>query len=561
MGNTSINMRRVSSRISELFLGFINMSDFPDDISKHFETRALAALALMMKTGLDVQQSSLYITDGYNDMGIDAIYLDESQKKLFVIQSKWRTDGNSAISQAEMCSFVEGLKRILNLELDGANASIIAKTSDIDEALTKIGYQISAIFIHTGNCVATDYVLRPMNELLKNTNDDISTILTFEEISFADVYSYLAKGQEQDNIVIDDVILNNWGKIDSPYCAYYGMISAAAIGEWYKTFGNALFAKNIRFYKGNTEVNEGIKKALLQEPEKFFYYNNGIKLLCNAINRKAKDSTTNVTGLFALDGVSLVNGAQTAGTIGTVFLENPDQVAKASVMIQIIDLSHVEENTAVQITKLSNTQNRIDNKDFVALDPQQERIRTELLFSHYAYLYKSGDKITDSNSQISFDEAIVALACCYEDVTYATLAKRNIGALSEDISKPPYKLLMNSSTNAFALLNCTLALRETEKYLTIKRGQTIGKQRLVCVHGNRFIVHCALQKIKQEVNFKKSILDNTVIQNIVVSVADTCIPLITDAINEFYQDSYPANIFKNGAKCKKIKEYIDRGGN
>lgn len=98
-----------------------------------------------------------------------------------------------------------------------------------------------------------------------------------------------------------------------------------------------------------------MKKVLLQEPDKFYYYNNGIKLLCKSIKRKAKDSTTNATGLFALEGVSLVNGAQTTGTIGSLFLDNPEQVSKAIVMIQIIDLSSVDTETATQITRLSNT--------------------------------------------------------------------------------------------------------------------------------------------------------------------------------------------------------------
>ena len=86
------------------------------------------------------------------------------------------------------------------------------------------------------------------------------------------MYSFLAQGQEATDITIDDVILTNWGKIDAPYTAYYGTISAAAIGGWYREYGNRLFAKNIRFYKGNTDVNDGIKRVLLQEPEHFFYF-------------------------------------------------------------------------------------------------------------------------------------------------------------------------------------------------------------------------------------------------------------------------------------------------
>lgn len=554
----NINMRRMQVRMQELFQGKIDMTDFPNNTNNHFETRALAAYALVMTSGLEVTQACTHITDGYHDMGIDAIYLDESQKVLFVIQSKWRSDGSGAIDQDEMLEFAQGIQRILEEDLAGANAKIIAKSVDIDTALTQMGYQIHAIFIHTGNQRANDYILRPISQLMGRTNDEISTILIFNEFNFKDVFTFLANGQEQSDINIDDVILSNWGKLDSPFVSYYGTVSAATVGEWYKNYGNALFAKNIRFYKGSTDVNEGMKKVLMQEPDKFYYYNNGIKLLCKAIKRKAKDSTTNTTGLFALEGVSLVNGAQTTGTIGSVFLENPEQVSKAMVMIQIIDLSNVDAETSTQITRLSNTQNRIENKDFAALDPQQERLRMELMFAHYLYLYKSGDKITNVDKQISFDEAILALACLNEDISYAVIAKSNVGALSEDITKAPYKALMNPSTNSYVLLNSVLYMREVERYLQNKKEHVSNnRERLVCIHANRFILHFVLRDKSQDDSFGTSVVDKDGIRNGIVSLMDTLVERTTHFIDELFSESYPANIFKNIKKCRQLEEKIN----
>lgn len=556
-----INMRRVQVRIQEMFQDKIDMTDFPNDTNKHFETRALAALALIMTSGLEASQASAHITDGYRDMGIDAIYLDESQKKLFVVQSKWRAEGSGSITQEEMLNFVQGVQRILEEDLAGTNAKIRAKSIDIDTALTQMGYQIHAIFIHTGNQKANDYVLRPLLQLMGKTNDEISNNLLFDEFEFKNVYTFLANGQEQSGINIDDVILSNWGKVDAPFVSYYGTISAATVGEWYKNFGNTLFAKNIRFYKGNTDVNEGMKKVLLREPDKFYYYNNGIKLLCNSIKRKAKDSTTNVTGLFALEGVSLVNGAQTTGTIGSLFLENPEQVSKAIVMIQIIDLSSVKTETATQITRLSNTQNRIENKDFAALDPEQDRLRTELTFAHYSYLYKSGDKITNSEKQISFDEAIVALACLNEDVSYAAIAKGNVGALSEDITKAPYKALINRSTNSYVLLNSVLYMREVERCLQNKKENVSNnRERLVCIHANRFILHFVLKDKAQNEKFHMSTLDKDNIRNSVMPLVDVLVEQTTQFMDELFPESYPANIFKNSTRCKKLEEKLNSVG-
>ena len=552
--SNSISIRRIQNRLTEIFDGKILMSDTEYTLPNKFETRAIAALALMMQTDLDAANSAKHITDGFKDMGVDAIYLDEDQKKLFVVQSKWHNDGKKGVSQEEMLSFVEGIKRILELNLTGANDSIQKKSTDIDKALSQIGYQIHAIYIHTADQPMNKYVKKPINDLMKTTNDDVSTLLVFDEIYYPSIYSYLAHGQELDSVDLDDVILNNWGKIDSPYCAYYGLISASAIGEWYNKFGNRLFAKNIRFYKGRTEVNDGIKNVLLKEPENFVYYNNGIKLLCKNIKRKAKDSTNHNTGLFALEGVSLVNGAQTTGSIGSIFLEKTEQLSKAFVMIQIIDLSSASEETAVQITKLSNTQNKIESKDFVTLDPEQERIRSELAFSHYTYLYKSGDKLSDPNTQVSLDEALVALACVNADISFSTLAKRNVGALAEDITKAPYKVLFNASTNSYLILNSILILREVEQYLQAKKGVLVGKEKLVCIHGNRFIAHHVLQTLKSESGFSAEVIKKENVKVQITSLIDKAIPEIAFYIAELYSESYPANIFKNITKCTEIRK-------
>lgn len=119
----------------------------------------------------------------------------------------------------------------------------------------------------------------------------------------------------------------------------------------------------------------------------------------------------------------------------------------------MIDLGDSDEAQATQITKLSNTQNRIDGKDFASLDPNQERLRMELSFAGIKYLYKSGSKLDDPEHQITLDETIISQACLSEDLSIVALAKGNIGALTENIAKAPYKLLFNGGTNSFSVYN------------------------------------------------------------------------------------------------------------
>lgn len=378
----------------------------------------------------------------------------------------------------------------------------------------------------------------------------------FKEIKLQDIYDFLASSQALDDITIDDVILSNWGTIDEPFKAYYGSIPASAVGEWYQRYGNRLFAKNIRYYKGSTDVNQGIKEVLRTEPEKFFYYNNGVKLLCRKITRKAAHSTDRITGLFALEGVSLVNGAQTTGSIGAVYADMPDVVARAKVFIQMIDLADTEEEQATQITRFTNTQNRIDGKDFAALDPEQERIKNELSFSGIQYLYKTGATIEDPLHQITLDEAIIAQACSIDELSIVALAKRNVGALTENINKTPYKLLFNGGTNSFSLTNNVWIARVVDSFLAQNESSATGRKRLVLVHGNRFLLHMILSEMKQYANYLTAFFDAKSLPELVNPLCQKYWELTFSAMEEKYPDAYPAHIFKNIGRLREIKEQI-----
>lgn len=552
---SNLKMVRIQAKIDELFKELVDLSDVknPDEKVNKFYSRSLAALAIVMQCGVEYDIAAQSITDGYHDLGIDAVYNDTAQKKLILVQSKWRKDGLGSISQEEASTFTEGVARVINFDLTGCNAKLSAKQSEITDALRDMNYQIEIVYCHTGNQGMNEYASRALNSLLNQVNEDDSTeLLTFTEIKLQDIYEYLANGQINESIVLNDVLISNWGSVDAPFKAYYGTIQVSAVGEWYNQYGNQLFEKNIRYYKGSTEVNQGIKEVLKTQPEKFFYYNNGIKLLCKKITKKLPYSTGNNVGLFALEGVSLVNGAQTTGVIGAVCLENPELIESAKVFVQMIDLGDAENDQAVQITKLSNTQNRIDSKDFVALDPQQDRLRMELNLAGIQYLYKSGSKLDDPVHQISLDEAIVSQACTLDDLSIVALVKRNIGALTENIDRPPYKLLFNGATNSFAMYNGVQVLRSVDFYIKQNEPTETGRKRLVLIHGNRFLLHLLLQKVKIIDGYDTTYLDNAVIDEIVQTNFNELWNNIFSVMQAKYPEAYPAHIFKNVGRLKEL---------
>ena len=73
----NLKMIRIQSKIDELFKDKIDLKDAKNDEDRQnkFYTRSIAALSVVMKCGIDYDAAAQTITDGYHDMGIDAVYM------------------------------------------------------------------------------------------------------------------------------------------------------------------------------------------------------------------------------------------------------------------------------------------------------------------------------------------------------------------------------------------------------------------------------------------------------------------------------------------------------
>lgn len=172
-------------------------------------------------------------------------------------------------------------------------------------------------------------------------------------------------------------------------------------------------------FLGDTDVNDNIVKTLKEEPEKFWYFNNGITALCSTIKKKPIGGNTRAYGIFEIEDLKIVNGAQTAGSIAQAARNYPEQVGMANVSIRFIQLKDSPENFEREVTRNTNTQNKIEKRDFVSLYPEQERIKDELNLHDIAYIFKSGESIVDSQNSFDIVEATVARACNQTDIDLA----------------------------------------------------------------------------------------------------------------------------------------------
>lgn len=169
-----------------------------------------------------------------------------------------------------------------------------------------------------------------------------------------------------------------------------------------------IFDKNIREYLGNTGVNKNIYNTLMDNKERknFFYYNNGITIVCDEIKKNSHRSSNSRLG-YRIDVVNpqIVNGCQTVNSIYEVLKNvNPakldEEFKDAFVMLKILQINRndaEQEFLYTKIVKYNNSQNSINEKAFVANTEMFFRMQREFESKGFLLLVKQSDKNKFSN--------------------------------------------------------------------------------------------------------------------------------------------------------------------
>ncbi|MDY0278580.1 MAG: AIPR family protein [Acholeplasma sp.] len=165
-------------------------------------------------------------------------------------------------------------------------------------------------------------------------------------------------------------------------------ISAKSLKQVYiKSANSGLFASNLRYYVKSAKIDENIKYTIQKEPEKFWYYNNGIIITC--------DDFWIENGSVNLSNFSIVNGGQTTNLIGNTEFEEDFPI-----LCKIIKpkYDNYEENLyfLTKIAETSNTQKPIKTKDLIANRVEQHRLKKQMNDMGIFLQVKRGEKINKS---------------------------------------------------------------------------------------------------------------------------------------------------------------------
>lgn len=142
-----------------------------------------------------------------------------------------------------------------------------------------------------------------------------------------------------------------------------------------------VFDENVRIYlKTRTKINKNIKESALSDDNyKFFYFNNGVTMVCEDFKYQPKSRSP----LIEISNFQIVNGGQTIHATYDAFREDLEKIKNTNVLLRIYATR--DYNLTQEIAEYTNSQNPVRNRDIRSNDYIQKLLEKELLKKGFFY--------------------------------------------------------------------------------------------------------------------------------------------------------------------------------
>ena len=374
------------------------IEDFGNDFSDSNRLRSIAFLYLCIQTKFNFDQDTILemITDGSGDFGVDAIYIEDPDDRVFNIclfQAKYHSDlsGTKEFSENEIRKLISAVGTLFVRQKNIAhiNARLRAKVEEIRSIIAEGNIpKITIVCCSNGKKWG-----QSAQEIIDNS--DHSAQLRWEHFNHDDILDILQSGKP----VNATLRLTGKSFIDdfSGLRVIIGRLAVSEIAKLMTAHGEKLLERNIRQYldlKGN-RVNEDIMKTIEspEESKNFYFYNNGLTIVCEKF---ARDGLQSEDTTVTLDSMKIVNGGQTSMTIMRVNKELNDKGQSlpldASVLVRIYELDQTHDDIITRITYATNSQNPVALKELKSNDAIQKNLAKSIEGFGYNYVLKNSEK-------------------------------------------------------------------------------------------------------------------------------------------------------------------------
>jgi len=418
------------------------------------------------------------LTEGPDDKKVDSCHIDTDEGRAIICQSyisdSWSRRSAPANKASDLTVAVSWL---LAQDLEDVPDLLRPKAQELQDGI-KSGdiTRLELFYIH--NCPESQNVQDELNAAAKAAKSHIHAFSTesigvsHKEFGLQSIEE-LYRSRDQDILVEDELELPGDILFTEPGEEWKAVVLSVP-GSWVRSlfvkYGESIVSANLRGYLGvrKGSINSGIKETAEREPGNFWVYNNGITCITNSINKS--DSK------FTIRGISIINGAQTAGALAE---SEEEDVQNVRVICRIVETT--KRALVEKIVRYNNTQNVIKPSDLVSND----RIQKDLAraFDEYGVSYVHR-RTTIRAPQNSISVSVVAPALCAFHGDPQT-AGRNSSQIF--LSKAKYDDIFPinvSSEHVYLVVNLSSAIDSLKYDLKQKISKNSATQLEVTVHFN-----------------------------------------------------------------------------
>lgn len=145
---------------------------------------------------------------------------------------------------------------------------------------------------------------------------------------------------------------------------YLAIVPGSLLSSIYRRYGSRVLESNVRSFLSNRgKVNKGIRGTMMQEPELFLTYNNGITATAGEVTVTRDGGSLS---LRAIRDLQIVNGGQTTASIFYVEKDEKNiDLSKVFVQMKLTVVDEdIESDLVPRISRYANSQNAVSEADF-----------------------------------------------------------------------------------------------------------------------------------------------------------------------------------------------------
>jgi len=534
----------------------------PTEKKRNFYSKAIAAFVLVHEAGATAIQAATASIDGGFDHGIDSVFV-APDNTLWLIQSKYIEAGRGEPELGDVAKFRDGVTDLIHGKFERFNQALIAKVPDIRRALSQDECRVRVVLAYTGTAISEDRrdIFGDLERAFNGTNPGFLRCFAYGLTTLHD-FQLAASALEP---IESEIELSDFGHVPGPYRAFYGRLSAKRLAELDLEYGEALVERNIRRFKGSTSVNDGLITTLKDEPQHFFYFNNGVTFLCESMSEIHPRDAFRQTGRFRARGLSIINGAQTVGAIANESITH-FEAHPVEVLATFVCLENAPDSFGDRVTQYRNRQNAVDLQDFAALDEKQASWKQTLAMANVEYIFKPGDDDSPiSPTVFSIQEAAPALACCqtagdWTDFVIAAKTDRKKlfrrPAFVGDVTNlsGAYSRLFTDSLTARELWRVVQISRFVQKAVRARASGESAEDREILMQGVWLVLH--VLSIKTQLRFSESLtLTQQEEGRLSIAIDVIANQLVVSTKSQQWGKQF-RSVFENKSDCQTIKRLI-----